>query len=96
MLGQPVSGISIVFEQGKDKKGKTIWSKKVVKTNAAGKFEVQAWMKTGTLQYWLIKTKKGEIGVPVDTNVVNIVVNDGRGETPDPLGDLLESLNSGN
>ena len=96
--GQPVSGISIVFEEQKiDKKGKITysWSKKVVKTNAAGKFEVEAWMKTRKLQYWLIRTRKNEIGIPGDTNVVNIVVNDGSGERPNDLDTLFGGLDSG-
>jgi len=79
--GQPVSGVSIVFEEQKiDKKGniKYSWSKKVAKTNSDGKFEVEAWMKTQKLQYWLFSYRKNEIGIPGDTNVIDLVVNDGR------------------
>ena len=85
LQGQPVSGVSIVIEeQVTDKNGKIkyAWSKKTVKTNAAGKFQVPALMKTRKLQYWLYSFKKYEIGITGDSDVVNIVINDGTGGNP--------------
>ena len=80
LQGQPVSGVSIVIEeQTTDKKGKVkyAWSKKAAKTNSAGEFKVTSLMKTRKFQYWLYHSKKYEIGITDDSDVVNIVINDG-------------------
>ena len=81
LQGQTVSGVSIVIEeQLTDKKGniKYVWSK-AIKTDTDGKFQVKVLMKTRKLQYWLYNFRKNEIGLISDSNVVNIVINDGSG-----------------
>lgn len=83
LQGMPIGGVSIAIELAEtNKKGKIKYSfsPKVTETNADGKFQVKALMKTRKLQYWLFKFKKYEIGITGD--IINIIINDGSDEGP--------------